>query len=388
MTEKKTGKILMRSTWAEIDMDILISNLNHAKRMKAPGTKIAAVLKANAYGHGAVNVAKILIENNVDMITVAYISEAIELRRHYPEFPIMVMGYTFDEHLKTAVENNIRLTIFSLEQARKLSDIGLSLGKEALVHIKIDTGMNRIGLKAGENTVNTIIKIFNLEKIKIEGIYTHLALRTAETDMLQCDLFMNVVNSLEAKGIFIPVKHICDSIGMVLYPDYHLDMIRLGAFIYGVAPAAMGKDKSLLKLSMTLKTRLTQVKEIEKGEGVGYDSSFIAQGKAIIGTLAAGYADGYMRCLGNKGEVSIRGKRAPIIGVMCMDQLMVNLMDIPEAKVGDEVILIGDNEVPLSEVAEKAGSNRNEIISIIGRRVPRVYIKDSCIVDIVDYILD
>jgi len=172
---------------------------------------------------------------------------------------------------------------------------------------------------------------------------------------------------------------------MVLYPDYHLDMIRLGAFIYGVAPAAMGKDKSLLKLSMTLKTRLTQVKEIEKGEGVGYDSSFIAQGKAIIGTLAAGYADGYMRCLGNKGEVSIRGKRAPIIGVMCMDQLMVNLMDIPEAKVGDEVILIGDNEVPLSEVAEKAGSNRNEIISI---RVPRVYIKDSCIVDIVDYILD
>jgi len=388
LTEKKTGKILMRSTWAEIDMDILISNLNHAKRMKAPGTKIAAVLKANAYGHGAVNVAKILIENNVDMITVAYISEAIELRRHYPEFPIMVMGYTFDEHLKTAVENNIRLTIFSLEQARKLSDIGLSLGKEALVHIKIDTGMNRIGLKAGENTVNTIIKIFNLEKIKIEGIYTHLALRTAETDMLQCDLFMNVVNSLEAKGIFIPVKHICDSIGMVLYPDYHLDMIRLGAFIYGVAPAAMGKDKSLLKLSMTLKTRLTQVKEIEKGEGVGYDSSFIAQGKAIIGTLAAGYADGYMRCLGNKGEVSIRGKRAPIIGVMCMDQLMVNLMDIPEAKVGDEVILIGDNEVPLSEVAEKAGSNRNEIISIIGRRVPRVYIKDSCIVDIVDYILD
>lgn len=388
MREKKTEKILMRNTWAEIDLDIMIRNLDYAKKIINPKTKIAAVLKANAYGHGAVNVAKILIENNVDMISVACLSEAIELRRHYSEFPIMVMGYTPDEQFKIAVENNIRLTIFTLEQAQKLSSMGMLLGKDVVVHIKIDTGLHRIGLKAGEGAVNTIVDIFNLKRIKIEGIFTHLALKTTETDKHQYDLFMNIMNELESKSITIPIKHICDSIGMVLYPSYQLDMVRLGALIYGVAPTAMGKDRNLLKTPMTLKTRITQIKEIEKGEEVGYDRSFVAQRKSIVGTLAAGYADGYMRCLSNKGEVSIRGKRAPIIGVMCMDQFMINLTDIPEAKVGDEVVLIGGSEVPLSEVAEKADTNRNEIISIIGRRVPRVYIKDSCIVDIVDYILD
>jgi len=388
LREKKTEKILMRDTWAEIDLDIMIDNLNYAKKMINPKTKIAAVLKANAYGHGAINVAKILIENHVDMISVACISEAIELRRHFSEFPIMVMGYTSDEQFKMAVENKICLTIFSLEQAQKLSRIGVSLGKDVVVHVKIDTGLHRIGLKAGEDAVNTIVDIFNLKKIKIEGIFTHLALKTTESDKHQYDLFMNVVNGLESKDITIPIKHICDSIGMVLYPNYQLDMVRLGAFIYGVAPTAMGKDRSLLRMPMTLKTRITQIREIEMGEEVGYDSSFVAQRKSIVGTLSAGYADGYMRCLSNKGEVSIRGKRAPIIGVMCMDQFMINLTDIPEAKVGDEVVLLGENQVPLSEVANKADTNRNEIISIIGRRVPRVYIKDSCIIDIVDYILD
>ncbi|HWQ29434.1 MAG TPA: alanine racemase [Negativicutes bacterium] len=384
----KTKKTLIRNTWAEIDLDAVVNNLNYAKKIKMPGAKIAAVLKANAYGHGAVNVAKVLIENNVDMITVAYLCEALELRRHFPDFPLLVMGYTPDEHLEAAVEKDIRLTIFSLDQARKLSAAAKAEGKKAVVHIKLDTGMNRIGMKVGESTVDTVISMYNLENINLEGIFTHLALRTEETDKSQWEKFMSVIGALEAKGINIPIKHVCDSIGMVLYPEYQLDMVRLGAFIYGVAPMAMGEDKRFLKLPMTLKTRIAQIKEIEKGEGVGYDESFSAPAKTLVGTLSAGYADGYMRCLSNNGEVYVRGKRAPIIGIMCMDQMMIDLTEIPEAKAGDEVVLLGEDEVPLSEIAAKAGTNRNEIISVIGRRVPRVYVRDSKIVDIVDYVLD
>lgn len=387
MLENETKKTLMRNTWAEIDLDAIANNLNIAKKTIKPKTKIAAVLKANAYGHGAINVAKMLIDNDVDMLSVACISEALELRRHYSKIPIMVLGYTPDEQLKIAVENNVCLTIYSLEQARKASEIGLSLGKDAVVHIKVDTGLNRIGLRAGEEAVGAIIDIYNLIGIKIEGIFTHLALKSAETDKLQYNLFMDTISQLEAKGIHIPIKHICDSIGMICYPDYHLDMVRLGAFIYGIAPGAM-KNKNLLKTAMTLKSRIVQIKEIEKGEGVGYDYCFVAPKKTIVGTLAIGYSDGYMRCLSNKGEVSVRGKRAPIIGFMCMDQMMIDITNIPEVKLKDEVILIGGNEISVGEIAEKVDTNRNEIISIIGRRVPRVYIKGSYIVDIVDYLLD
>lgn len=387
MLENETKKTLMRNTWAEIDLDAIVNNLNIAKKTIKPKTKIAAVLKANAYGHGAINVAKVLIDNDVDMLSVACISEALELRRHYSKIPIMVLGYTPDEQLKIAVENNVCLTIYSLEQARKASEIGLSLGKDAVVHIKVDTGLNRIGLRAGEEAVGAIIDIYNLRGIKIEGIFTHLALKSAETDKLQYNLFMDTISQLEAKGIHIPIKHICDSIGMICYPDYHLDMVRLGAFIYGIAPGAM-KNKNLLKTAMTLKSRIVQIKEIEKGEGVGYDYCFVAPKKTIVGTLAIGYSDGYMRCLSNKGEVSVRGKRAPIIGFMCMDQMMIDITNIPEVKLKDEVILIGGNEISVGEIAEKVDTNRNEIISIIGRRVPRVYIKGSYIVDIVDYLLD
>ncbi len=387
MLENETKKTLMRNTWAEIDLDAIVNNLNIAKKTIKPKTKIAAVLKANAYGHGAINVAKVLIDNDVDMLSVACISEALELRRHYSKIPIMVLGYTPDEQLKIAVENNVCLTIYSLEQARKASEIGLSLGKDAVVHIKVDTGLNRIGLRAGEEAVGAIIYIYNLRGIKIEGIFTHLALKSAETDKLQYNLFMDTISQLEAKGIHIPIKHICDSIGMICYPDYHLDMVRLGAFIYGIAPGAM-KNKNLLKTAMTLKSRIVQIKEIEKGEGVGYDYCFVAPKKSIVGTLAIGYSDGYMRCLSNRGEVSVRGKRAPVIGLMCMDQMMIDITNSPEAKLKDEVILIGGNEISVEEVAEKVDTNRNEIISIIGRRVPRVYIKGSYIVDIVDYLLD
>lgn len=389
MLKNISGKSLMRNTWVEIDLTNIGHNVEQARKLLKPKTRIAGVLKANAYGHGAIHTAKALIENGVEMLAVACITEAIELRRHYSEIPIMIMGYTPDDKLKIAVENNIAITIFSLEQAKKLSDIGASLNKDAIVHIKIDTGMNRIGFKINSNTVDTIAEIYKLANIKIEGIFTHLALKTSETDKQQFDLFMGVINELESKGVYIPIKHICDGIGMVLYPEYHLDMVRIGTFIYG--GQALPKDKEPLKLAMTFKSQISQIKEIQKGEGVGYDYSFVAEDKCIVGTLPVGYADGYMRCLTGKGEVSIKGKRAPVIGKICMDQLMIDLTNIPEAKVGDEAVLLGEgsiDSVPLAEIAEKADTNRNEVLSVISRRVPRLYIENSNIVDIVDYLLD
>lgn len=384
-----SNDLLMRNTWIEVDLSNLEYNLSQAKKMLKPETKIAGVIKANAYGHGSIYIAKTLIENNVDMLAVACLTEAIELRRHYSDIPILVMGHTSNDKLKFAVQNNITLTIFSLEQAIRLSEIGELLNKEATIHIKIETGFNRLGLKIDSNTINIIKKIYNLKNIKLEGIFTHFALKTYETDKKQYDLFIDLIHKLEDKDIHIPIKHACDSIGMVKYPEYHLDMIRLGSFMYGVQPSAIKEE--FLKLVMTFKTRISQIKEIQKGEGVGYDYHYIAKDRCVVGTLPVGYADGYMRCLTDKGEVSIKGKRAPIIGKICMDQCMIDLTNIPEAKEGDIVILFGgdhQNYISIDEIAAKADTNRNEVLSVISRRVPRVYIKDSNPIDIVDYLLD
>lgn len=379
----------MRNTWVEINLDNIKYNLQRARELIDPKTKIAAVLKANAYGHGSIYTAKALIEEGIDMLAVACLSEALELRRYYPDIPILIMGHTEDFSLQIAAENNITMTIFSLEQAKLLSAIGKDLNREIKIHIKVNTGMNRIGIKANDEAINTIEKIYLLENIKIEGIFSHLALKNADTDGKQFELFMEVVEKLESRGIFIELKHICDGIGMVYYPDYRLDMVRIGSFIYG--GQTLKNEIEPLRLAMTFKTKISQIKEIEKGEGVGYDYEFVAPQRCIVGTLPVGYADGYMRCLTEKGEVIVRGKRAPIIGKICMDQLMVDLTYIPEAKLGDEVVLLGGYpgpSIPLDELADKANTNKNEILSIISRRVPRIYTEDHEIVAQVNYLLD
>lgn len=380
-------KSLVRNTWVEIDLNCIEYNLSKARSLIKPQTKIAGVIKANAYGHGAIEIAKTLIANNIDMLAVACITEAIEIRKDYSDIPILVMGYTEDSNLEIAVEQNITTTIFSLHQAEILSNIGGKIDKDPIVHIKINTGMNRLGFDIEKNTLDEIEKIYKLKNIYVEGIFTHLALKSHKSDKLQYELFMELLDRLQARQINIPIKHISDSVAMVQYPDYQLDMIRLGSFMYGVKPQEKEVD---LKLAMTFKTQISQIRKIKKGEGVGYDYLFVAPRDTLVGTLPVGYADGYMRSLGGKAEVSIRGKKAPIIGIICMDQCMVDLTDIEEAKVGDEVILLGEcgkDSIRLEEIAGKADTNRNEILSIISRRVPRVYIRDDQIVKITDYLL-
>lgn len=202
---------------------------------------------------------------------------------------------------------------------------------------------------------------------------------------------MGIINQLEAENIRIPVKHVCDGIGMVYYPNYHLDMVRIGSFLYGIEPPNTNRSELAMKMALTFKAKIAHVKTIQKGEGVGYDYDFVAKRPSRIGTLPVGYVDGLMRCLTGKGEVSIKGSRAPIIGAICMDQCMIDLTDIPTAKVGDEVVLMGETAqdcIPIYEIAENAGTIRNEILTMIGRRVPRVYLKDGIIVDVIDYLLN
>ena len=387
----KRNDPIRRDTWCEIDLDCIVANFKASRGILGKNTKIAAVLKADAYGHGAVAVARELVRSgaDVDMLAVACLPEALELRSRFDDIDILIMGYTPEAYLKEAVNERITLTTISLGQARFISELATQLRMTAKLHIKIDTGFNRLGMKPGPELLQDIEEICRLQNIEVEGIFTHLALVDAKSDQKQLDAFMGILSSLERDGVHIPIRHVCDSISAVRYPEYQLDMVRLGAMLYGVYPLGDNKLTINTCMPMAFKTRIAQIKEIEDGEGVGYDSTYIAKGRRRIGTLPVGYADGYMRHLSNNAQVSVRGRRAPVVGKICMDQCMIDLTELKEVEVGDEVLLFGGNgpdSIPILEIAEWAGTNRNEILSLISRRVPRVYLKEQKIVEVIDYI--
>lgn len=379
---------LLRDTYVEINLDNIAYNMRKIKEVIGKDVAIAAVVKANAYGHGAVDIAPVIMENGSDYLAVATLSEAIELRNHYSDYNIFIMGYTPDEYLDHVVKNNITQTIFSLRQADLLNSLGKQYNKIPKVQIKYDTGFNRLGYKDCQESINEINQIFELDNLEVEGIFSHFALAGKLEDDIQYNKLMNVINQLEAKGRVIKYKHICDSISGIDYPEYRLNMIRPGAIIYGLKSY---KDNSVvLKQSMTFKTKIYHIKTLEQGEGVSYDYLWKADKKCIVGTLPFGYADGYPRNMRDKGFVTIHGKKAPIIGVICMDQCMVDLTDIPEAKVGDEAIIYGDgtnNTIDIHEMSKLAGTNKNELVCRITRRTSRVYIKDGKIYKILNYLL-
>lgn len=380
---------VLRDTFLEVNLDNIEYNIKKIKEMIGKDVAIAAVLKANAYGQGAVDIAPTVIESGADIIAVAALTEALELRRIYKDYNILIMGYTSNSNLEYVVENNIIQTIFSYEQAEILNKLGSKYNKKPKVHIKYDTGFNRLGFKDCSKSIDEIIKISKLKNIEIEGMFSHFALKDQQTNKEQYDKFLKVLNKLENEGINIKYKHICDSIAGVDYPQYRLDMIRPGAIIYGLKSYKNNNFK--LKQSMTFKTRISYIKKIQIGEGVSYDYLWEAKRDSVVATLPFGYADGYPRNMRDKGKVTINGKQAPIIGVICMDQCMVDITDIPEAKVGDEVIIYSDgnnNTMSVQQISELAETNKNEIVSRITRRTPRVYIKDGKVVKIRDYLLN
>lgn len=373
----------LRNTWVEVNLDNLSDNIKEIRKMLKDNTKIGAVLKANAYGHGAIEVAKVMIEEDVDYICVASLNEALEIRKIYKDIPILVMGYISNEHIHIAIKNNITITIFNIEQAIKVSNICSELSKIGKIHIKVDTGFNRLGFRVDKELIDTIKEIVNLKNLYIEGMFSHLALKDVENDNKQFYLFDNIIEQIEKEGINIPIKHICDSIGAVAYPNYHMDMVRIGASLYGYNGRKSSMD---LKPVLTFKAKISFIKEIEKGEGISYDYTFVANQKMKIATIPCGYGDGIPRILSNKGYVTINNQRAKIIGTICMDQCMVDITQIKDVFVDDEVIFYGESGIKLTQVASWANTNRNEILSLVSRRVPRIYYKDNKIVKILDYL--
>ena len=385
----------LRPVWTEINLDNLAHNIKEVRRITKKEALVTAVVKANAYGHGSIEASKVFLENGADRLAVATLSEGVELRRASIKAPILILGFTPENQHKIAVENDITETIYSLESAEKLSKTASRLNKKGKIHIKVDSGMGRIGFRAEESSIDDIEKIYKLPNIEIEGIFTHFA-KADEVDKgytkEQYKNYKWVIDRLKDRNINIPIKHVSNSAATIDLPEYNLNMVRGGIMIYGLYPSKdVDKKKVSLKPAMTLKAKISHLKEVPEGTGVSYGQIFVTKRKSKIATIPIGYADGFTRLLTSKVEVSIGGKRVPIVGKICMDQCMIDVTDIENVEIGDEVVLFGDGKsgAPhIDEIAEKLNTINYEVVCMVGRRVPRVYIKDGNIVKILDYLLD
>ncbi len=394
--EQKMMKLeKVRPVWAEINLDNLAHNIREIRKLVPKETLVTAVVKADGYGHGAVEIAGTLLQNGADRLAVSTLSEAVELRRVVNDVPILILGYTPDSCAEEVIKNNIIQTLYSVEQAKSFSKAAQRLGKEAIIHIKIDTGMSRLGFQPNKETVETIKQIVHLPNIKVEGLFTHFAVAD-EIDKpftkLQYEKFIKLSGILEKEGIHIPIKHASNSAGIIDFPEMHLDMVRAGIIVYGIYPSPKIYKESLdLKPALSLRVRITHVKEVEAGTGISYGLKYVTKRKSKIATLPIGYADGFTRMLSGKGEALIKGHKVPIVGSICMDQCMIDVTGIENVKRDDEVILIGSDGVhtiSAEDIAEKIGTISYEVICMVGRRVPRVYIKNNQFVKVKDYILD
>lgn len=393
LTEKYINERYYRAC-ATVNLDAIYDNVvNLGKRLKE-GTKIIAVVKTDGYGHGAIPIAK-TINELVYAYAVATVDEAVNLRRHGIIKPIYVIGYTHESQLKRLIAYDIRASVFTYDMGKAVSEMALAEGKVAKIHIKVDTGMSRIGFKPDDESAAIVKKISELPNLEIEGIFTHFA-KADEKDKMatrnQYELFSNFINKLEKLGVQIPVKHCSNSAAMMELPEYNLDACRAGIAMYGLYPSEE-VDKSLvdLKPALGLKSHIAYIKTIEKGTEVSYGGTFVADREMKIATIPLGYGDGYRRSLSNKGYVLINGKKANILGRICMDQFMVDVTDINASK-DDEVVLLGksgNEELSAERLAEMAGLTFNyEIVCDIGKRIPRVFYRNNKIVGTKDYFDD
>lgn len=314
------------------------------------------------------------------MFAVASFNEAEQIRSVLPECEVLVLGLMGDAELEKAVRENIIITMFSERYAAAVLRAAEKNGRKARVHVKVETGLNRLGLEP-EKALEVIERIVRSGKVQIEGLFTHLALRNRESDDRQISLLKNVRDAARARGIEISMVHALDSIGMTRYPEEQMDAVRTGAWLYGVYPRGYAHPEES-RLAITFKARIAQLHKVSAGECLGYDETHPLARDSVVATLSAGYIDGYPR-QNSRGEIEIRGRRAPVVGLVCMDQMMADVTDIPEAQEGDEVILLGGG-IGVDEYAEWANLNRNESLARIGKRVPRVYMEGGQTVEIID----
>ena len=377
---------------ADIDLDAVRYNIEQLKALNPPERKTLLVIKADAYGHGAVTFAE-EFDDLADYYGVACIDEAVELRNAGITKPILILGNTDEEDFETAVEKDITMAVYDAEKCRLLSETALRLGKKAKVHIKADSGMSRIGFQCDEAGINEASKLLSMEGLDIEGVFTHFAKADTydKSDAVgQRARFTAFTDALTERGFKFRIRHIDNSAGAMELHSKGFDMMRLGIAIYGLEPSDE-MDKSLvLRPAMTLKAHITHIKTLEPGRGISYGWTYVTDRSIRVATVSAGYADGYPRAQSGRGRVLIRGKYAPILGRVCMDQFMVDVSDIPEAELRDEVILFGTDgagSIPVEEVAEPANSFNYELVCNVARRVPRVYIKNGSKCKEINYLI-
>ena len=381
--------------YATVNLDAVASNMRSMRDNLPASTLIMGSVKADGYGHGSVPVAK-TIEPYVFGYAVATIDEGIILRRHGINKTILILGVTHESRYEDLLRYDNLTAMFQYEKAKKLSDLALKQGKKAVVHLALDTGMSRIGMKADREHAKEAAAIAALEGIEVEGLFTHFA-RADETDKSayeeQYRRYKEFLGYLKELGVKIPIRHCSNSAGIVeSLESNHMDMVRAGIAIYGMYPSDEVDHNSVkLTPAMEIKSCITYIKEIEAGTAVSYGGTFVADHTMKVATIPVGYGDGYVRSLSGKGDVPIHGKRAAILGRICMDQFMVDVTDIPDVQEDDEVTLLGSDGaecIMMEELAEKSGGFHYEMICDIGKRIPRVYLKDGKVVGTKDYFDD
>ena len=383
--------------WAEVDLDAIAHNVQNLKAHITPDTKMMAVVKADAYGHGVRRVSRTLEENGVDCFAVSSLSEAMQLRRFGRTLPILILGYTPPECATDLAEHHITQTVYSPEYAKALSQAAVNAGCTLSCHIKLDVGMGRLGFNAKQDDcVKQVQYAVSLPALSFTGIYTHFPSADLDGDPNgqitegQIALFKRRVNQLKEQGISFETCHCCNSAGSIAFAHGHLDMVREGIALYGLSPSDEISGKVNLAPAMALKTVVSMVKTLHKGDTLSYGQTVTLTKDTRVATVCIGYADGYPRSLSGKGYMLVNGKKAPVLGRVCMDQLLLDVTHIDNVEMGTVVTVFGrDNTalLPLEEVASLCHTIHYELICVLGKRVPRVYLQNGEPVDITDYIV-
>lgn len=377
----------LRASWAEINLDALAHNFTTLRSAVGSDVQVMAVVKADAYGHGAIEISKFLLNQGVASLAVSLVDEAVELRRAGIGVPILVFNYVAPERCDLMVRYGLTATVYEMSLARALSQAAVKHQRKVKVHVKVDTGMSRLGVKP-EDAVELVKQVSKLPFIEVEGIYSHFATADAADKshaLRQFELFMDVSEALDANGYSHLQRHMANSAAAITMPDARFQVVRLGIALYGLYPSPEVKASTNLELKqvMSLKSRVSYVKEVPEGVGIGYGRSFIAARPSVIATIPIGYADGYARGLSHKAHVLIRGTRVPLAGNICMDQCMADATDLADVRIGDEVVLFGSQGnqfVSIDEVAAWLNTINYEIPCMVSRRVPRIYLKEQRVV--------
>ena len=365
----------MRATKLYIDLSAIDFNIKSIKAKLKTGTEIMPVIKATAYGTGDIGLKDTLLKNNINIVAVALTEEGVNLRKHDFNMPIVILNQPLEEEIPYIVDNSLTPGIAVLDFAKKLNEYSSKKQVITNVHVEIDTGMGRVGLKPKE-TVNFIKELQKLNNINVEGIYAHFssADTSREYTNMQIENFEFVLKELEKENIEIKYKHTCNSAGVMAYPEAHYNLVRPGISIYGYYPDESLKNNLELKPSAKLKSKISFIKQVDEGTAISYNRKYITNKKSVIATVPIGYADGIRRELTNKGKVYINGKIAPIVGTVCMDSFMVDVTDIPNTNIGDEVVIFDNENITLEDLAKDCNTINYEILSCISNRVPREYV--------------